>query len=76
MGTHLRDLELENTDINFCNLTIHKMFKEQYGNLQSDMTFQNFALGSKHVAKQNIQLISEMNMMQFPKNTEKNHKLM
>ena len=40
------------------------------------VTYQNFVLGSKHVAKQNIQLISDINMMQFPKNTDKNHKFM
>ena len=51
IGTHLRDLELENTDINLCNLTIHKMFKEKYGNLQIDFS----KLASKHAAKQNIQ---------------------
>ena len=37
-GTHLKDLELEKQDINLCNVTIHKMFKEHYGNLHRDFS--------------------------------------
>ena len=52
IGPHLRYLELQNTDIIFCNLTIHKMlFKENYDNLQRDFS----KLASKHAAEQNIQ---------------------
>ena len=38
-GTHLKDLELlEKKDINLCNVTIHKMFKEQYDHLHRDFS--------------------------------------